>query len=63
MMGSCIFGSIPNSPKLEIIHMSIIRKTDIINYAYTHKAEYYLVIKKKNKLINAIPRMNPKIPS
>ena len=46
-MGSCIFGSIPNSPKLEIIHMSIIRKTDIINYVYTHKAEYYLVIKKR----------------
>ena len=43
-MGSCIFGSIHNSAKLEIIHMSILRKTDTINYVYTYKAEYYLVI-------------------
>lgn len=44
MMGLCISGSIHISPKLEMTHMSIIRKTDQLCYSY--KAEYYSVILK-----------------
>ena len=53
-MGSCVSSSICNSPKLEITHMSVIRKIDIINYVYTHKIENHLVIKKRSDKCNTM---------